>query len=66
MKVQEKIREFLEKVDQKQLYYIFGGIVLFVFLLDYFLLMRPQINSLNKINPEIIKLRKQIDDAKTN
>ena len=41
------------KIDDKNRYYIFVGILVFVFLLDYFLLMSPQLSALKKINPEI-------------
>ncbi|MBZ0165567.1 MAG: type 4a pilus biogenesis protein PilO, partial [Candidatus Omnitrophica bacterium] len=48
----------------KTLYYVFGVVLLTVFLLDYFLLMAPQLNTLAKINPEIKILREDIDKAR--
>lgn len=51
-------------MDDKTLYYVFGVVLLTVFLLDYFLLMRPQLNTLAKINPEIKILREDIGKAR--
>lgn len=59
----EKFGPLLEKIDEKNFYYIFGGILVFIFLLDYFVLMRPQLNSLSKITPEINLLKEDIDKA---
>lgn len=47
------IPELVGKIDEKSRYYILIGVLLFVFLLDYFILMRPQLVTLTKINPEI-------------
>lgn len=55
-----KISSFLEKLDDKQRYYIFGGMLLALFLFDYYLLMRPQITSLSKISPEIRILKSDL------
>ncbi len=65
MDVKEKISSTVEKLDDKTIYYILGGILLVVFLLDYFVLMRPQLATLTKINPEIKKLSDDISRAKT-
>lgn len=58
--VPEKYIEAIKNMDDKTRYYIFGGILFVVFLLDYFLLMKPQIDSLNKINPEVSLLVEDI------
>ena len=60
----EKIKSALANLDEKNRYYIFGGILLFVFLLDYFLLMRPQLGALAKLNPENKILSEEIQKAK--
>ncbi|MGE0269003.1 MAG: type 4a pilus biogenesis protein PilO [Candidatus Omnitrophota bacterium] len=62
--LKEKFNEKFEKLDDKTLYYIFGGVLLLVFLLDYFVLMRPQLATLTKINPELKILAVDIDKAK--
>jgi len=62
--LKEKFNEKFEKMDDKTLYYIFGGILLLVFLLDYFVLMRPQLATLTKINPELKILSTDIEKAK--
>ncbi|HBG61050.1 MAG: hypothetical protein A2Y03_11310 [Omnitrophica WOR_2 bacterium GWF2_38_59] len=64
MTLQNKISSYIESVDEKVIYYILGGILFSVFLLDYFVLMRPQIASLSKISPEIRLLSEDINKAK--
>lgn len=64
MTLQNKISAYVESVDEKVIYYILGGILFSVFLLDYFVLMRPQIASLSKISPEIRILSEDIQKAK--
>ncbi|MBU0469400.1 MAG: type 4a pilus biogenesis protein PilO [Candidatus Omnitrophica bacterium] len=64
MTLQNKISSYIESVDEKVIYYILGGILFSVFLLDYFVLMRPQIASLSKIGPEIRSLSEDIKKAK--
>lgn len=45
--------EIINKIDKKNRYYMLLGILVFAFLLDYLILMRPQIVTLTKIKPEI-------------
>lgn len=59
-----KIPDILNKIDEKNRYYIFIGILVFVFLADYFVLMRPQFAALTKISPEIRILSQDIQKAK--
>ena len=59
-----KISSFLLKVEGKNRYYIFIGILVFVFLMDYFLLMSRQLSALRKINPEISLLSEDIKKVK--
>lgn len=66
MKIQFSINHFLEKIDDNQRYYIFAGLLLFVFLLDYFILMRPQLNALSKITPEIKILSDDLQVSREN
>ncbi len=58
-----KISEVVSKINEKNRRYIFIGALLFIFLLDYFILMRPQLNTLTKINPEIKLLSQDIEKA---
>ncbi len=53
----------LEKINEKNFYYIFTGSLLLIFLLYYFVLIRPQLNAFWKITPEIKDLSENI--AKT-
>lgn len=63
-KIFDKILLVFEKIDGKNRYYVFIGILLAVFLLDYFLLMSPQLSALRKISPEIDILSGDIKKAK--
>lgn len=58
-----KISEFISKIDEKNQRYFLIGALLFIFLLDYFILMRPQLVTLTKINPEIKLLSRDIEKA---
>ncbi len=64
IKVPEKISAVFSKVEGNNRYYVFIGILFAVFLLDYFLLMSPQLGALKKINPEIKALSDNIKGAK--
>lgn len=55
----------LKKLDPKYHYYLLGGVLLFVFLLDYFLLLKPLLGSLNKLSSQTAELQHNIQDAKT-
>jgi len=63
-KILSKISSAVEKIDDKNRYYVFVGILLLVLLLDYFLLMSPQLSALRKISPEINILATDIKKAK--
>ncbi|MBF0478674.1 MAG: type 4a pilus biogenesis protein PilO [Candidatus Omnitrophica bacterium] len=60
----EKYRAFVENMDEKTRYYIFGGILLLVFLLCYFIFIHPQLASLSKISPELDLVREDIKKLK--
>lgn len=64
--LKESIRSKMDGMDAKMFYVILGVALLAVFLLDYFLLMSPQLNTLTKINPEIKQLQEDITKAKNN
>ncbi|MCK5015391.1 MAG: type 4a pilus biogenesis protein PilO, partial [Candidatus Omnitrophica bacterium] len=64
IKIPEKISSVFSKVDGKNRYFVFVGILFAVFLLDYFLLMRPQLSALKKISPEIKSVSDNIKKAK--
>ncbi|MBF0484677.1 MAG: type 4a pilus biogenesis protein PilO [Candidatus Omnitrophica bacterium] len=56
----EQYRAYLENMDEKTRYYIFGGVLVVVFLLCYFIFIHPQLASLSKIAPEIKILKEDI------
>ncbi len=63
----EEIGNKVKSLDEKNLYYLFGGVLVLIFVLDYLVLMRPQLNSLYKLGPNIKALSedisRNIDDA---
>ena len=65
-KIPEKYLRLITNLDEKQRYCVLGGVLLFVFLLDYFILMGPQLSALSKINPKIEILTKDIKETKDN
>lgn len=65
LQIPEKITTVFANLDEKNRYYVFCGILVFVFLLDYLLLMRPQLGTLAKLNPEVNILAEDIHKAKT-
>lgn len=62
--VSEKISEFLKNAGNRTKYMIFGGILLFIFLLDYFLIMSPQLSTLVKVSTKISTLAADIERTK--
>jgi Tfp pilus assembly protein PilO len=66
MNLQKSITDFVEKIDDKQRYYIFAGLLLAVFLMDYLLLMRPQLAALAKITPETKILADDLSRTRAN
>ena len=64
MDIREKISLILEKIDGNNRYYVLVGFMALVFLLDYFVLMSPQLAALGKINPEIRAVSDSIRRAK--
>ncbi len=66
-KLQPTIDNFTEKftnLDEQKKMYVFLGILLLVFVLDYFIIMRTQIKTLSKISPEIEVLSKDLKKTK--
>ncbi|HLF17454.1 MAG TPA: type 4a pilus biogenesis protein PilO [Candidatus Omnitrophota bacterium] len=55
----------LQDMDQKNWYYILAGLLVLVFVLDYFTLMKPQLGALSKISPEIKILSDNLKRTKT-
>jgi len=66
MKINEKISALIEGMDEKQRYYVFAGALLLVFLLFYFVLMKPQLDSLSEISPKIKILEDDIVRTENN
>jgi Tfp pilus assembly protein PilO len=59
------LNELLSKIDEKNRYYILGGVLIVVFLLDYFFVMQPlQINPLTKLLAENRVVQDELRDAR--
>lgn len=59
-----KISEFISKIDEKNRHFFLIGALLLIFLLDYFILMRPQLVTLTKVTPEIKLLSQDLGKAR--
>ena len=66
MKNLDKLTQYIPKIDEKNQYYFLGGILLVIFLLDYFIMMQPQLATLRTINPKISLLITDIKSAQEN
>lgn len=60
----DPIIDQLKKMDPKYHYYFLGGALLLIFLINYFLLLKPLLGSLNKVNGEISEVRHNIQDVR--
>ena len=56
----------LKKFVEDNLYLVLGIFLLIVFLLDYFLIMKRQMDALNTLNPKLTVLRQDIAETKNN
>jgi len=61
----DKVVAKLQDMDPKNWYYVFAAIIFVIFVADYFLLMKPQLGTLSKMNPEIKKLSDNLRTTKT-
>ena len=60
----ENILSQLPKIDEKNRNYILGGVLILIFLLDYFLVMSPQLKTLRTLNPKLGTMSTDIKSAK--
>lgn len=58
----KKLQNFFEK----NVYSVVGIFLLVVFLLDYFLIMKRQMDALNALNPKVTLLKEDIAETKDN
>jgi Tfp pilus assembly protein PilO len=56
----------LMNMDEKKLYGVLAGVLVLIFLADYFIIMRPQLNALSTINADMEVKRQEIQKAKEN
>ena len=64
--ITNKVIAKISAMDRQQRYLVFGGVLLFVFLLDYLILMRPQLGALGKLSPKIQTLAADLKTNKDN
>ena len=62
--VKARVAAIVGKIDPRYYYYILAGILAFLFLIDYFILMRPQLAALSKISAENKKISDDIKQLK--
>ncbi|MCD4781481.1 MAG: type 4a pilus biogenesis protein PilO [Candidatus Omnitrophica bacterium] len=55
-----KYVEMLQNIDEKNRYYLFIGVLLLIFLLDYFVFIGPQLGTLMGLSPKISILNDDI------
>jgi type IV pilus assembly protein PilO len=58
------VTEKIKKLDPKYRYLIFGGALLLVFLINYFLLLGPLMGSLNKMSAKTSEIRQNLQGVK--
>lgn len=66
MKSPEQNLSFIQNFFEKNIYCVVGGFLLIVFLLDYFLIMKRQIDALSTVNPKVTLLQQEIAETKDN
>ena len=59
------VSTLISNIDERYRYYIGGGVLLFLFLLDYFIIMGPQLNNLTKMTPQFKLMEEDIQKAET-
>ncbi len=67
MSIKQSLEPLLAKLpplDEKNRYYYLGGVLLLVFILDYLLIMQPQLKTLMTLNPKISVMAKDYAKAK--
>ena len=62
----DKITARLPKITEKNRNYVLGGVLFGIFLLDYFLIMSPQLRTIMALNPKIAILKKSVKTTNEN
>ncbi len=61
----DKLLNKLPQADEKNKKFILGGILLFIFLIYYFVIMQPQLSTLRTLNPEIMLITQDLKKIET-
>ena len=65
MIIADQILSFIsDKMNEKNRYYVLAGVLVIIFLIDYFVIMMPQIRTLAVLNPKIVALSKDLRQAR--
>ena len=59
------IDQLSDKIDESNRKYVIIGIIVFIFVVYYFLVLNPQLSILRKISPEIMVLKQDLEKAQT-
>ncbi len=65
-KVLEKIMPLLGKINERNVYYVLGVFVFIFFLMDFFLILSPQLGGFKKIDEKIKTAKEEYKAAKEN
>lgn len=55
----------LGNLNEKNRYYVLGAVLIGIFLLDYFVIMMPQLKTLSVVNPKISALSKELKQTRS-
>jgi len=61
----EKMMTKAQKLDVRYWYYLLGAFLFLIVMADYFFIMKPQLGTLNKLNPEIKVLSDNLKRTQT-
>ncbi|MCA9401760.1 MAG: type 4a pilus biogenesis protein PilO [Candidatus Omnitrophica bacterium] len=64
MNLIEKLKPYLDKIDNRNKTYILIGVLVSIVIFDFTLLLWPQISTLSKIGPEITKLETDLEQTR--
>ena len=66
MNILNNLFETTSKMSEKNRYLVLGGFLVVLFLVDYFLIMKTQLDALNVLNPKVTILDQDLKQARSN
>lgn len=64
--IKAEILKTIEKINEKNPYYLVIGVLVLVLILDYSLIMRFQLGALRKLGPEVLQTKSDIERYERN